>query len=343
LTAESFATELDAHVRRLVDKEVFSGAVLVARGEQVLLRRAYGSASKRFDVPNTPDTRFNLASMNKMFTAMAVGQLVEGGKLGFDDPVSKHLGPDWLPPEIASKVAVRHLLTHTSGLGDYLSDPMFDDAPRDRYRTLDDYRPIAQKAELAFEPGTAWRYSNLGFLLLGVIVQNVSGMNYDDYVARLVYAPAGMTDSGCFSMDRPVPNVAIGYTRVEEDGERMWKNNLFLHVAKGGPAGGGYSTVDDLHRFADALRSEALVSSETLDLFWEPTAASMKALPYGYGFAVSEWNGERVVGHSGGFHGISARFDLYVDSSTTVVVLSNYDEAAGLVAAKAAELLGRLE
>lgn len=186
--------------------------------------------------------------MNKMFTAVAISQLAERGKLSFDDPVSKYLSTDWLPREVGDKVKIEHLLTHTSGLGSHFTDELMN-ASRELYRDVDDYKPIVARQTPSFEAGTDWGYSNAGFLLLGAIVESVSGQTYFEYVRENVAKPAGMINTDCYDMDRPIENLALGYIKEPAtDDQPEWRSNIFMHVAKGGPAGGGYSTVEDLLR-----------------------------------------------------------------------------------------------
>lgn len=309
---------LGRYLDRLAAADRFSGTVLVAKDGEVLFKGAYGLASKRFAVPNRVDTKFNLGSMNKMFTAVATLQLAERGKLSLDDPIGKYL-TDWLPEEIASKVRIKHLLTHTSGLGSYFNRRFFESS-RTLYREVDDYKPLVKDEEPAFEPGTDWRYSNTGFLLLGAVIEKAGGENYFDYIREHVYRPAGMINSDAYDMDEPVPNLAMGYSRHPDDSSR-WKENTFEHVVRGGPAGGGFSTVEDLLSFDRALRTHKLLSPQYTEMLWSARPEYGSA-QYGYGFSV--WQSPRVVGHGGGFPGISSNLLMYLDDGYTVSVLSNY-------------------
>lgn len=318
-TDEEFAARVGAVARHLAEGELFSGAILLARNGVPFYREAFGPASRRFNAPNRVDTRFNLGSMNKMFTGVAIAQLAERGKLSFQDSLGKHLN-DWIDPEDAQKITIHQLLTHTSGLGSYFNE-RFREASRARFRNVDDYKILAAGEKPEFEPGTGWRYSNTGFLLLGAVIESVAGQSYFDYIRENIYQPAGMNNSDSFEMDRPTPNLAIGYSREAGPAGTNWRNNLFEHVIKGGPAGGGFSTVDDLLKFDAALRANRLLSPEM-------TAVVLSAKPesgsdgYGYGFQVESHG--RVVGHGGGFPGISSRLLMALDEGFTLVVLSNY-------------------
>jgi CubicO group peptidase (beta-lactamase class C family) len=309
--------------RGLFDERVaadrFSGALLLARDDEVLLTLAAGEAEKNFHAKNDVETRFNLGSMNKMFTSVAVAQLVEQGRVRLEEPIAKYVDESWLPRSVTERITVRHLLTHSSGLGSYFND-VYQRSSRELFRAVDDYKPLVRDERPAFEPGTRFQYSNTGMLLLGVVIEKASGQSYFDYVREHVYAPAGMMRSDSFEMDRPVENLAIGYERDESG---AWRNNLYQHVIKGGPAGGGFSTVGDLHRFARALLDGKLVSPTTLDVLWTDALGA----DYGCGFAVQD-EPQKVVGHGGGFPGISANLDVFVESGFVVAVLSNYGMAA---------------
>jgi CubicO group peptidase (beta-lactamase class C family) len=326
-----------ATVDRVCANDAFSGTVLLARDDDVLYSHACGEASKRFHVPNNMDTKINLGSMNKMFTATAIVQLVERGQLSYDDPIDRYVDEAWLPAEITSKITIHQLLSHTSGLGSYFNEKFLNDS-RLLYRDVDDFKPLVRGDEPAFEPGERFRYSNTGMLLLGVVIESVTGGSYFDYIRQHVYEPAGMESSDCYEMDYPVENLAIGYD-PQPGSELGWRNNLFDHVVKGGPAGGGFSTVGDLHRFARALLTGRLVSQSSLDVMWTDKSDA----GYGYGFGVRAGPKGRVVGHSGGFTGINGDLQIFVDAGYIVAVLSNYSNGASPLAARIGELVERLQ
>ena len=307
---------------------VFSGAVLVARGDDVVAQGACGLANRRYDVANTVETRFNLGSMNKMFTAVAVMQLVEAGRVNLDDPLSEYADESWLSGDISRKIKIRHLLTHTSGLGDFLSDT-FEESSRLKFRAVVDFKPLVRGSSLAFEPGTDFRYSNTGMLLLGQVIETVSGEDYFAYVREHLFMPAGMADTDSWPMDEPQPNLAMGY-QFAPDTPFGWRENTFEHVFRGTPAGGGYSTIGDLHRFARALETDRLISAGSRAFLWRDRPPN----DYGAGFTVSQSAAGRVIGHDGVFPGISSQLDIYPDRGWVVVVLGNQDAAsAGLGAA----------
>ncbi|MDH4196940.1 MAG: beta-lactamase family protein [Candidatus Aminicenantes bacterium] len=336
LTEDQVLQETKDLARRLTERGLFSGALLIAKGEQVLLTMAGGEASKAFHVPNTVDTKFNLGSMNKMFTSTAVMRLAEQGRLSLDDPLGKYVDDSWLPPDVTAKITIRHLLTHTSGLGSYFNETYMRSS-RALFKKLDDYKPLVKDEKPAFAPGTRYQYSNTGMFLLGVVIEKVTGEDYFDHIRKVIYGPAGMTNTDCYEMDYPVENLAIGFS-PDPKSPFGWQNNLYKHVIKGGPAGGGFSTVKDLHRFAMALLAGTYVSKDSLKLMWTDYLGA----GYGYGFTVSSGGAGKVVGHSGGFPGINSKLDIYLAAGYIVAVMSNIDSGASPVAAAVGQKLARL-
>ncbi|MEN6312423.1 MAG: serine hydrolase domain-containing protein [Acidobacteriota bacterium] len=337
LTSKQALDEIRTLADALIKKGWFSGSLLVAAGADVLVTAAGGEANKGDHALINIDTKFNLGSMNKMFTATAVARLAEAGKFSFDDPICKWIDETWLPREVAGKITVRHLITHTSGLGSYFNEAYMKSS-RDLFRKLDDYKPLIKDDKPVFTPGERFQYSNTGMLLLGVVIEKVTGEDYFDHIRKTIYAPAGMTGSDCYEMDYPVENLAIGYS-PDWTSPYQWQNNLYKHVLKGGPAGGGFSTVKDLHQFALALLAGKFVSKPMLETMW----TDFKGANYGYGFQVVQGPAGKVVGHSGGFPGINSKLDIYLDSGYIVAVMSNYDNGASPLANKIRTILSRVK
>jgi CubicO group peptidase (beta-lactamase class C family) len=335
-TQQAIVSELKAHVERLAQADSFSGAVLIAKDGKMLWSGAFGIADKNFGVPNKIDTKFNLGSMNKMFTAVAIAQLVERGVLSFDDPVSKWI-PGALKGDAGDKVRIKHLLSHTSGLGSYFTDE-WANTSRASYRSVDDFMKLAQKESLQFEPGSRWAYSNTGMLVAGKVIEAAAKQDYFDYIREHIYKPAGMINSDAYELDLVTPNLAVGYQREVTNNGPRWRNNIFMHVIKGGPAGGGYSTVEDLLHFDTALRSGKLVGLSYLKTL-TTAKPELNSPNYGFGFGIFE--GGKIVGHSGGFPGISANLDMFLTSGYTVAVLSNYGGGSMPVVRKARSLLAQ--
>ena len=302
----------------------FSGVVLVGRGNDVVYEAAYGLADRSLGTPNTVDTRFNLASLDKMFTGVAVMQLVERGLLSTDMTVGDVLS-DYREHEVAAEVTIHELLTHTSGLGDYFDSPLLP-AGLPQLVDLESYFRLFAEESLLFPPGTATRYSNSGFVVLGLIVERVTGMSYYDYVRQDVFLPAGMTSTGAYAQNESFLPRAIGYTTFDYYGEEtgVLTDNWALLPMRGSSAGGGYSTAGDLFRFGRALVANTLVSPETVELMLAGKADTVNpATRFAYGFMDRVEAGHRAVGHGGGYVGVTNSFSIYPESGYTIVILSN--------------------
>jgi CubicO group peptidase (beta-lactamase class C family) len=318
---------------KLAEDDAFAGAVLIAKDGEPLFKKAYGLASKSYQVPNQLDTKFNIASMGKMITGVAIAQLVEQGRLSFEDPLDRYLPEDWLRADVSEKIQIRHLLTHTSGLGDYFRKMRQHPSPMP-FRGLEDYKPLVADVSLSFEPGTKWSYSNTGMLLLGVVIEQVTGESYFDYVRNHIYQPSGMVNTDAYEKDHPVPNRSIGYVKVYSNKEVEWiSNQYYSRVVKGGPSGGSYSTVEDLLRFAVALQTHKLLSPDYTDLVLSPKPELTSPF-YGYGFYVSQSEVGQIAEHGGDGTGIESSFRMYLDSGYVVAVLSNYGKPAASIVDK---------
>jgi CubicO group peptidase (beta-lactamase class C family) len=309
---------LSKHATERARAGEFAGAVLVARHGKVLLKDAWGRADRKAGVANTPATRFRIGSMNKMFTAVATLQLVEAHKLALNDPIGKHL-PDYPNKEVAAKVTVRHLLTHTGGTGDIFG-PEFDQH-RLQLREHRDYLKLYGRRGLTQEPGVRFEYSNYGFVLLGALIERVSGMSYDDYVGGHVFRRAGMGSTGALPESVVVPDRAVGYLRSSPGDP--WVPNTDTLPWRGTAAGGGYSTVGDLLRFAQALESGTLISKATLAEATRPHQQQ-----YGYGFGVQGQGSLASYGHGGGAPGMNGELRIFPQLGYVVVSLSNLDPPA---------------
>jgi CubicO group peptidase (beta-lactamase class C family) len=316
LTETEALAALSERAGELAEADEFSGAVLVARDDKVLLEDAWGLADREAGTPNTPETKFRIGSMNKMFTAVATLQLVEAGTLALDEPIGTYL-TDYPNEDVATQVTVRHLLTHTGGTGDIFG-PEFD-AHRLELREHSDYVDLYGERGPLFEPGSRWEYSNYGFVLLGAVIEAVTGQSYYDYVREHVFEPAGMTSTDSLPESEDVPDRAVGYMRPAD----TWEPNTDTLPYRGTAAGGGYSTVGDLMRFAEAMHSGTLLSPQTLAEATSP----QEAPDYGYGFAVGN-DPTPTFGHSGGAPGINGELRVFPQLGYVVVALSNLDPPA---------------
>jgi D-alanyl-D-alanine carboxypeptidase len=328
MTEEQALSALRSEIDRQVAADRFSGTVLVAKNGKPVFSSAYGLADREKKTKNHLRTQFRIGSMNKMFTAVSVLQLAQNGKIKLTAPLGDYL-TDYPNKDVASKVTIHHLLTHTGGTGDFFG-PEFD-AHRLELRTLQDYVKLYGKRGLQFEPGSKWSYSNYGFLLLGLIVEKTSGQNYYDYVRDHVYAPAGMTLTASLPEDQNVPQRSVGYTKF--GGSEAWHANTDTLPYRGTSAGGGYSTVEDLQRFADALKNHKLLDAHHTDLLTTGKMDTGNGDKYAYGFMDRTESGIRSFGHGGGAPGMNGELTIYPQSGYVVTVLANIDPpAAGRIA-----------
>jgi len=295
------ASEKDfiAAVRELLDTQTksdeFSGVVLVAKEDRILFHEAHGLADRDKQIPNRKDTKFNLGSINKNFTRVAIHQLVRQGKIGLDDKIGKFL-PDYPNAQAAEKVSVRQMLNMTSGIGDFFGE-RFDATPKEKIRTLRDYLPLFADLPLEFEPGTSNKYSNGGYIVLGLIIEKASGVDYYAFVRENIFKPCGMTDTDSYARDADVANMACGYAREGEGTSGPRVLNFATLPGRGSSAGGGYSTAGDMLKYVMALRDKKI---------YLPDSA----------------NG---LGIAGGAPGINSVLEWDPRSGYTVIVLTNFD------------------
>ena len=314
---------IEVRSEKLVENDQFSGALLVARHNKILFQKAWGFADREAGKNNTVLTQFRLGSMNKMFTAIATLQLVESSKLALDDPIGKYL-QDYANQDVRSKVTIRHLLTHTGGTGDIFG-PNFR-RNRLRLREHSDYIKLYGHRDLLHEPGAEVRYSNYGYVLLGALVEEASGISYYEYLKRNIFQPAGMTSTDSLPESESVSHRSVGY--MEHNG--TWRSNAETLPWRGTAAGGGYSTIGDLFLFAEALESEKLIPEKVLS---EATKAQsrrsgQRSMRRGYGFALQGEGLGRRYGHGGGAPGMNGVLYIYPEIGYVVICLSNFDPPA---------------
>jgi len=338
-TDAEIAKETAAYLEQADKEDSFSGAALIAKDGKAIFETAYGLANKTSNTSNNVDTKFNLGSINKSFTGVAIAQLAQQGRLSFNDPISKYL-PDYPNKTVAAKVTIHQLLTHTSGMGMYFNEEFMK--RRASLKTLTDILSLFVNDALAFEPGEKMQYSNAGYVVLGLIIEKLTKQNYFDYVRDHIFEPAGMMNTDSYALEQKVPNLAIGYTSMgptgrPEPGPRQ-ENTPHL-TGRGSSAGGGYSTLGDMLKFAQALVGHKLLNQHYTDIVLSNQMPPGQP-PSGYGFFSIEVNGTRAIGNNGGGPGTNATFTVYPELGYTVVVLSNYDPpSASKVTSKIRELL----
>jgi CubicO group peptidase (beta-lactamase class C family) len=320
---------------RLVRTEDFSGCVTVTDHAQTIFDECRGQADRRFAVPIDQQTRFHIGSIGKPFTAVAIAQLVEAGKLSWDTTLAQ-LVPEYPDQDAAKKITVWQLLHNTSGLGDIIVPEYF--ANREHFIDPVDYLDLIARQPKVSEPGKEWNYCNAGFVLLGRIIENVSHENYDGYIQRHVFAPAGMRASGFDRLDEVTPKLAVGYYH---DGmfSSTWKADWWKTLFKGGPAGGAYSNNADLLLFADALRNGRLVKPATLaKMFDDEVPAGPGGEGAGFGDRLS--HGSPIRGHMGGIEGTTANLQMVWNANAAVALTSNEGQSqTWMLAENIADLL----
>ena len=328
--------DLDHYFQERALSDDFSGVALITQGGTQIFAGAYGYASRTWKIPTSLATRFDTASVTKLFTAVATLQLVERGALAFDMPVVEVLGLQ--ETTIAPTVTVYHLLTHTSGIADDAEEELGEDyadvwTTRPNYAVQEtrDFLPQFAFKPANFAPGQGCRYCNCGYVLLGLLIEQVSGLSYRDYVRQHIFAPAGMVHSDFFRMDVVAEDVAEGCDPMHDTQRRLvgWKKNIYSYPPIGSPDGGAHVTAADLERFLRMVQAGTLLSTTSVDAFLTPQVlhhvGEEGQVMYGFGmeFAVGE-NGHVLFAEKEGINtGVSAVLRYYPSSDITVVLLSN--------------------
>ena len=321
LSEGELVTAVRAKLQQDAAADKFSGAALIAVQGKPIFAEAYGLADREHKVPNTVKTRFRIGSMNKLFTAVATLQLAEAGKIKLDAPLGTYL-TDYPNKDVANKVTIHELLTHTGGTGDIFG-PEFE-AHQAELHSLQDYVKLYGNRGPAFEPGSKFNYSNFGFILLGAVIEEVSGQSYYDYVSEHIFRPAGMTSTGSEPENVAVADRSIGY--IKTDGN-AWQANTNTLPYRGTSAGGGYSTVEDLLKFANALQQNKLLNAHYTELLTTGKIDTPRG-KYAYGFQDQMINGTRCFGHGGGAPGMNGDLAICPGPGYVVAVLANMDPPA---------------
>jgi CubicO group peptidase (beta-lactamase class C family) len=304
----------------------FMGAVLVAQDGKVLLDKGYGFANLEWEVPNTPTTKFRLGSITKQFTAASILLLEERGKLKIEDPVKKYM-PD--APSAWDKITIFHVLTHTSGIPSFTGFPDYE-SRESQAMTPEKLVEWFRDRPLEFEPGTKWNYSNSGYILLGYLIEKISGQSYAEFVQQSIFTPLGMKDSGYDSNSAIIAHRAAGYA----PGKGGPANAGFVHMSIPFSAGALYSTTEDLLRWEQGLFGGKVLKAESLVKMTTPFKQD-----YAFGLGVSTKNGHKMIAHDGGIQGFNTSLAYFPDDKLVVAVLANLNGPfAGQIAGNLAKV-----
>jgi len=324
--AQDDVSRMEQVVQSYVSNKQFMGSVLVARGQKLVLDKGYGFANLEWEIPNSPTTKYRLGSVTKQFTAASILLLEERGKLKVDDPVKKYM-PD--ATAAWDKVTIYNLLTHTSGIPSFTGFPDYGSTeaiPTTPEKLVARFRD----KPLEFQPGEKWNYSNSGYVLLGYLIEKISGQPYSQFVRENIFALLGMKDSGYDSNSAIISHRASGYS-PGADGP---VNAGFIHMSIPFSAGGLYSTTEDLLRWEQGLFGGKLLSPASLQKMTTPFKHD-----YAFGLDVRTVNGRKVIEHGGGIEGFNTELAYYPEDKLTVIVLGNLNGGApGEIATKLAAL-----
>ena len=316
--AQQTAKQIDELMKKYYDYGQFNGAILVAEKGKVVYAKGLGLANMEWSIPNQPDTKFRIGSITKQFTATLILQLVEEGKLKLDGKLTDYL-TDYRK-DTGDRVTIHHLLNHTSGIPSYTSRPDFRTAiMRNPYKITDFVKQLTS-GDLEFEPGSKFSYNNSGYVLLGAIIEKVTGKSYETVLTERILKPLGMTNSGYDSTSPLLPKRASGYEKRPSG----YVNAPYLDMSLPYAAGSIYSTVEDLYKWDQALHEGKILSAESRKLMFTPGLSN-----YGYGIRITaETIGKselktKIIGHGGGINGFNSLLTRAVDKGQTVVILDN--------------------
>jgi CubicO group peptidase (beta-lactamase class C family) len=326
---ESVVRKIDNIVQGEKQYDLFSGTVLIAHNGHILYAKGIGEACKDYQIPNRIETRFNIGSIQKCFIATVIMQLYQEGKISLTDPLSKYF-PD-CPYNSSNQIQIRHLLNHTSGLGNYRKHKDYP-SQSENFRTIEDVLPIVYQDRPVSEPGEKFRYSNTGMLFLKSIIQKVTCKKFEQVLEERIFSPLGMDQTVLFIGGDILPNRATGHT-FSEDGQSYRR---VLEEPSAYAGGGIYTTVLDLLKFDQALYGEQLLNEGNKKIMFTPVEPSKY---YAYGWIVVPFGGTKVIYHGGSSGGFNAEFRRYPEKKYSIFVLSNYEEAAFELANKIDSML----
>ncbi|GGW83098.1 serine hydrolase domain-containing protein [Salegentibacter mishustinae] len=315
--------KLDSEIASFLDTlkpETFSGIILVGKNDSILEERTYGYSNIENKIKIDKSTKFHIASITKSFTAVGILKLYEQGKVDLNKPIGNYI-ENYPNQRVLDSVTIHQLLTHTAGTKAIYGED-YQKSNKDRYRELEDYLPLFANDSLNFQPGSKYEYNGGGFVLLGLIIQNVTGENYYDYLQKSIFDPIGMDQTKALEIDGVNYNTADGYSIYLREDKSLAKNDYLISKASG--ASGYYSTAEDLFKFSKTLRNYGLLNKGTTELMLKPKVKCYNT-HLGYGIDIDKRYEETIIGHSGGWYGIRCEWMDFSDSNYTVIILSNFD------------------
>jgi CubicO group peptidase (beta-lactamase class C family) len=313
---------LSKYLEQLKSEYDLYGSILIAKGDKILLEEYYGFADVEKKIPITNKTLFNVASGGKMFTALCIAKLLEDNKLAYKDKITKYI-KGFSDESKADKITIQHLLSHTSGISEYWSGQ--NDIAVYSAMNINDHLQLVLKSGFAFEPGTDFQYCNSNYILLGAIIEKITGKSFYYFVQEKIFNPAGMTTSGYFN--HASENTAFPLARGKEETE--WIEAV--HGIKGSSAGGAYSNATDILKFSKALKNNSIVSENTFKNMISPKNIGLKEpmdFDYGYGFILSKSAQESGYGHGGTTGGVNFEFRYFPKSDITLIIFCNQNNGA---------------
>lgn len=324
-TQTQLPVKIDEFMTGLVEHDRFSGALLVAQGGKVLLSKGYGMANRELGMPNTPQTKFRVGSITKQFTALAILHLEQQGKLNVQDPICRYI-PDC--PKAWQPITIHHLLTHTSGIPNFTEFAGYQEFKKQLTSPVEIIN-LFRDQPLDFVPGEGWNYSNSGYIVLGYIIERVSGRSYAVFLQHNIFEPLRMVDTGYDDNRATITQRAIGYATATINAD-------YIDMSVPYAAGGLYSTVQDLFLWDRALYPNSLIPISLQNEMFTPFVTipvigreglSNAGASYAYGWRIGKKFNRLWIAHGGGIDGFSAKLDRYPDDNVTIILLSNLENA----------------
>ena len=324
-TKDQKATQIANYLDSL---DGFSGTVLIAKNDSILLKKAYGYAHKGHKVKNNTETKFSYASIGKSFTAVAIFQLIQEGKLSLQDNIGKYL-PNYANKAARDSVTIELLLKHRSGLPNYFHSEKFLNTSKEQFRTMESLTNLYENEPLEFTPNQQFAYRNTNYIVLGRIIEAITKMSYEKYIEEHIFSIANMKNTGNYDIDLTIENAAENYTLSDLFPNQLQKT-IFMSSVKGSPAGGGYSNLDDLYQFSTAFKNNQLLNAKYTNMMKKEPKSDW----YGYGMQFAGAKGSGIYGHSGGHYGTGAEWRIFEKQNYTVILLTNKDLDQGFFDAR---------